>query len=241
MTPAIVFLGVKWALACVIASGGVSAIWLGYKLFRTKAGRSPERTIVQYGKFKIQTSSVGATLMVTAFGWAWLATKEAPKEFHAAGDKLDITSLTHELPPTGDFLVSIGLGTTPKYLDCHKQEENVVCYSLKPGEKCGTAPTFRNGLARLQVSAVPGAGSVQDAAASNEEKQLRQFLTERHEKDWSLHVMNYIGKDDSGAIRRVVFNGVATDLEKPMCTWLACEGWTFGPCGVVPNLRDDAP
>jgi hypothetical protein len=225
----------------LLALGGVAALWIGYKLFRTKAGHVREKTLVQFGTWKIQTSSIGASVMLTASSFGWLASTVAPKSFKSDASKIEISSLTSELPPSGEFLVSTRSGGASKHLECRKEKQDIVCFPIKPGQKCGPAPTFIGGLARLQVAAVPGAGSAQDALAANQERQLRQFLADRREKDWALHVMNYVGKEKDQSVRRVVFNGVTPELEKPICAWLVCEGWTFGPCAAVPNLRDDVP
>src|SRR5882724_2838638 len=88
----------------------------------------------------VHTPSVGATVMLTAVAWAWLATSVLPKSLHSDGDKVDLASKSSPFPSTGEFLVSTGSGAGTQFLSCRKDDADFVCYSLKPGEKCGAAP-----------------------------------------------------------------------------------------------------
>src|SRR6185437_2101635 len=65
----------KALIGLMLVSGGIIAIIKGAQLYRDGVGLSPERTSVEiFKKVKVATSSVGAVLMLTAFGWGWLAT-----------------------------------------------------------------------------------------------------------------------------------------------------------------------
>jgi hypothetical protein len=69
--------------------------------------------------------------------------------------------------------------------------------------------------------------------------QIRLLLKTRKEADWLSRVMVYPTTKENGQLpSRVVFNSVPPDLAEPMCAWLACDGWTYGPCVMVPKPED---
>lgn len=233
------FIESKQLIAVLLALGGFGALYVGFRVFAGKAGVTRDGTIVKWGKqLHVRVGTAGIGVMLTACVWGAAAAYVTPKTLETKGGDVKL-SLLQDIPAGQPFLVSTSTGDASKYLECKRESKDLVCFNIAPGAQCGPPPAFVNGLARLQVAAVLRAGPGSDATAANQDRQIRQVLAERGSKDWGLHVMNYVGRENGQPIRRIVFNGVAVDLEKPMCAWLRCEGWTFGPCQALPNLRDD--
>jgi hypothetical protein len=231
------FIGSKLLVAVLLALAAVLALVLGYRIFKGKAGHERDGTLIKAKSFEIRVGTVGATIMLTSVALGWLSARTLPSELSVKPNETKISGIDAAVGET--ILVSSGAGESTRFRECKREQKDFVCFNVRPGAQCGQPPAFVNGLARLQAVSIPRTGPGSDVTAANYDRQLRQVLSERAIKDWGLHVMNYVGKENGQPVRRVVFNGVSRDLEKPMCMWLRCEGWTVGPCQTLPNMRDD--
>lgn len=72
----IVFSKLLAILACVVA--GILTARIGLKLFLNGAGLGPSKTVVEFGKVKFTSHSVGSLVMCSAVVWGYFATKFDP-------------------------------------------------------------------------------------------------------------------------------------------------------------------
>jgi hypothetical protein len=231
----LVFVWGKIGLAALLGLGGIIALVSGHRLLRGRAGHNKDGSVIEWKGVKITVGTIGAGVMITACVWAYCSYQVAPKTY-ARKSEITEERITRALPVNEDMFVSVA-GPQPSYLTC-RQERQLTCKpALKPGEKCGSAPRVDDGLGRLQVAAAyHTTEEARSETIRNERRQLLAFLAKRKETDWSKRLMKgYHAPEGNRMVARLVFNGVPPELEKPMCNWLACEGWTFGPCMMVPR------
>jgi hypothetical protein len=227
----------KIGLAALLALGGIVALVSGHWLLRGKAGHNKDGSVIQLKGVKITVGTIGAGVMITACVWAYCSYKVAPKEYAHKDDIIE-EKITRALPVNEDMFVSVSAapGAQTTYLSCRQERELMCKPALKPGEKCGAPPHVDDGLGRLQVAADYRTNDdARSETIRNLRRQLLAFLTKRKETEWSKRLMSYHAPEGNRMVGRVVFNGVPPELEKPMCNWLACEGWTFGPCMLIPK------
>jgi len=236
MTPEVLFLLGRVGIALVTALGGVLALVYGYKLYSTGVGLRADGTRLKYGASEARLGTVGGTLMLTSAAWAGLAYLCLPKALEVDGDKSKL-AISPELPEQRPFIVKSAAGTS--VLECERKRETVVCFELSPGAKCGPPPPFLEGIGRLQIGrSAASQESDRLETVGNMERSLRKVLSERKADTWRQRLMSYAAAEGGEKVHRLVFNGIAPELEAPLCTWLQCEGWTFGPCEMVAKDTD---
>lgn len=223
----ILFLGGRFGVALVLAAVSIVAIVLGFKLYLRPRGQR-DGTLIKYGDLEIRIGAVGAAMIMLAFGVAYWAYQVTPRQYQKTAQTTTI-SIAPEIPERARFFVPAG---PEKTLSCEKTAAEVRCRDLAPGEACGAAPTFIDGIGRLQVARVARqSGEAREQVSKNLERSLRKFLIDRGTKEtWASRLMVYSSPGEEDAIVRVVFNNVAKETVEPMCQWLRCEGWTYSPC-----------
>lgn len=226
----LLFLSGRIAVAFVLAAVAVVAIVLGFKLYSRQRGRR-DGTLVKWGKLEIRVGAVGAAMMILAFAVAYWAYRVTPREYKKSAEATTL-SIAPEIPERARFFVPAGPNKT---LSCERTQVELRCKNLVAGEACGAAPAFVEGVGRMQVARVARrSGEARDEVARNLERTLRKFLFDRDAREtWAPRLMAYSSPTDEGTIVRIVFNNVGPEAVTPMCQWLRCEGWAYGPCELV--------
>jgi|WetSurMetagenome_2_1015567.scaffolds.fasta_scaffold176935_2 hypothetical protein len=69
---------VKGVGMVLLIFGGFAQIFVGFKLYKDGTGSIPEKSSMQFGKFRLNTNSVGSLIMGTAAIWAGFAVQMNP-------------------------------------------------------------------------------------------------------------------------------------------------------------------
>lgn len=232
---ALLFLSGRIGVSGLLAAVALVAVVLGYKLYRGKRGQQ-DGTLVKWGSLEVRVGAVGAAMMLLAFAVAYWSYRVAPREYRREANAT-VLSVAPEIPDRARFFVPAG---PDKTLSCEKSAAELRCRTLAVGDTCGAAPALAEGIGRLQVARVGHRSSeVRDEVAKNIERSLRKFLLDRGVKDtWGSRLMVYSSPGADDEVVRIVFNGIAPETAGPMCEWLVCEGWTYGPCEFLsPSSR----
>lgn len=89
MDPITLVLSGKIAIAILLAAGGIGALFLGYRLYRSGVGLREDGATIETKEAKFHLKTVGSVLMLTSFGWGWLCLSASPK-YSIDGNKIDI-------------------------------------------------------------------------------------------------------------------------------------------------------
>jgi hypothetical protein len=227
----LLFLSGRLGIAFVLALVALVAMFLGFKLYSAQRAKR-DGTLVKWRELEIHVGSVGASMMILAFAVAYWAYRATPQSYRKTTDAT-ILSIGPEIPDRIPFFISSGLDR--EILKCEKSDIELRCNKLEEGEACGAPPRVVEGIGRLQIARVGRrTGEVREEVARNLERSLRKFLADRGAKDfWTPRLMSYSSPGEDQTIIRIAFNGVGPEVAGPMCQWLRCEGWTYGPCEMV--------
>ncbi|CAN7780881.1 hypothetical protein LJR296_007994 [Cupriavidus necator] len=99
MDPVILTVLFKGLGMLLVIIGGVAALRYGFHLYKDGAGTGPGDIAFELGRIKVKARSAGATVMATAFLWAWIGTTLSPNLDRRGGD-IRVYSFT---TPHGDL------------------------------------------------------------------------------------------------------------------------------------------
>lgn len=91
-SPVIVTLLIRGVISLGLLLGAILALWYGFRLFKNGAGLGSSHIVAEYGDFRVRANSIGAAVMVTAFGWASLVVWSAPSYSNGAVGVIEIAS-----------------------------------------------------------------------------------------------------------------------------------------------------
>ncbi|WP_157640016.1 hypothetical protein [Burkholderia ubonensis] len=123
MDPVILTVLIKGLGMLLVIAGGVAAIRYGFHLFKDGAGGGPGEIAIDLGRVKVRARSAGATVMATAFVWAWVGAMLSPN-LDRRGDEIRVYSFR---TPDGDLSVQAIATTIPR----DKRGASVTAVSLK--------------------------------------------------------------------------------------------------------------
>lgn len=91
-SPVIITLLIRGVISLGLLCGAILALFYGFRLFRNGAGLGSSHIVAEYGEFRVRANSIGAAVMVTAFGWASLVVWSAPTYSNELGQAVQIAS-----------------------------------------------------------------------------------------------------------------------------------------------------
>jgi hypothetical protein len=140
---------------------------------------------------------------------------------------------------TNAILTNARYSTAPTTLNGRECPATRLPDGLFPGElgmlkesalSCGELPGVPVGVARLIVGAIPQDPTANaKRTADNHAQTLRNLLP----TSWANRVLVYKALLNGSVVHEIVVNGVTPAVERTVCSWLLCQGWTPRPCQLA--------